>query len=113
MHRFLGVIVKLLNHFITSSVFFYWFNLVPIIVLLFIVSSLVLVNLLEIGATFFTKTKLDTINKVTIIGTKLNQLKNRDNVQNWFNNLTQTPKTGFIKFYITKFYTTITKKHIN
>ena len=80
MNRVLGVIVKLLNHFITSSVFFYWFNLVPIIVLLFIVSSLVLVNLLEIGATFFTKTKLDTINKSTIIGTKLNHLKNTDGV---------------------------------
>ena len=47
MNRVLGVIVKLLNHFLTSSVFFHWFNFVPIIVLLFIVSSLVLVNLLN------------------------------------------------------------------
>ena len=47
MDRDLGVIVKLLNHFITSSVIFHWFNFVSIIVLLFIVSSLVLVNLLN------------------------------------------------------------------
>ena len=36
MNRLLGVIVKLLNHFITSSVFFHWFSFIPVIVLLFI-----------------------------------------------------------------------------
>ena len=56
-----------------------------------------------------TKTKLDTINKRTIIGTKLNQWKNTDDVIKWFNSLTITPKTRFIKFDITKFYPTITK----
>ena len=49
INRVLRVIVKLLNHFITASVFFHWFNFVPIIVLSFIVpiyrAYLLLVNL--------------------------------------------------------------------
>jgi len=57
----------------------------------------------------FTKAKLDTINKRTIIGSKLNQWKNTDSVINWFNKLKITPKTRFIKFDITKFYPSITK----
>ena len=57
----------------------------------------------------FTKAKLDTINKRTIIGSKLNQWKNTDSVINWFNKLKITSKTRFIKFDITKFYPSITK----
>ena len=47
MSQVSGAIVKLLNHYITSSMFFHWFNFVPNIVLLFMVSSLILMNLLN------------------------------------------------------------------